>query len=121
VLQRVATLIVQLAPPGSAVCRFGGEEFVLLLDDTRLSDAELLAHRLRLTVAALQWQQLGVQGQLTASFGVAQWSPGDHALADALGRADAALYRAKESGRNQVFLETHRSIPPSPPKALRSV
>lgn len=120
VLQRVAKLIVQLVPSNAAVCRFGGEEFVIVLDDTRLNDGGMLAHRLRLALGGVQWQELGVERQLTASFGVAQWSPSDHALTDALGRADAALYMAKEGGRNQVFLETHRPFRPQSPRVTRT-
>ena len=120
VLQRVAELILQLVPANAAVSRFGGEEFVVLLDNMRLSDAGMLAHRLRMALGGFQWQQLGMEGQVTASFGVAQWSASDHGLANALGRADAALYLAKEGGRNQVFLESRRPFEAPPPRIVRS-
>lgn len=119
VLQRVAELLLELAPPESALCRFGGEEFVLLLDDTRLNEAGMLAHRMRMALGGVSWQQLGVEGQVTASFGVAQWSESDHALADAIGRADTALYLAKEGGRNEVFLESRRPFRPAAPRMVR--
>jgi PleD family two-component response regulator len=68
----------------------------------------MLAHRVRLAFGGGNWHLLGISDQVTASFGVAQWSRSDHALADALTRADAALYLAKGAGRNQVYLESRR-------------
>lgn len=120
VLRRVATSIGELSPRGAFVGRFGGEEFVILLDDMRLSDAGMLAHKLRLALATLDWQSHGMAEQVTASFGVAQWSPGDHALSDALNRADAALYLAKQAGRNQVFLESRKELKAPPPRLVKS-
>jgi diguanylate cyclase (GGDEF)-like protein len=119
-LQMVAALIQDLAPANSAVARFGGEEFVLLLDDTTLNQAGMLAHRMRLALGGLAWKHLGIEGQVTASFGVAQWSQSDHALADALARADVALYLAKDAGRNLVFLESWRPFQPSLPRVVQS-
>ena len=81
--------------------RYGGEEFCVLLPDTGDAAALLLAERLRLQVV------LPAQGErplFSASFGVAVWQPGD--TADSLfKRADRALYRAKNSGRNRVDIE----------------
>ncbi len=81
--------------------RYGGEEFCVLLPDTDDAAALLLAERLRLQVV------LPAQGErplFSASFGVAVWQPGD--TADTLfKRADRALYRAKNSGRNRVDIE----------------
>ena len=81
--------------------RYGGEEFCVLLPDTDGAAALLLAERLRLQVG------LPAQGErplFSASFGVAVWQPGD--TADTLfKRADRALYRAKNSGRNRVDIE----------------
>jgi diguanylate cyclase (GGDEF)-like protein len=81
--------------------RYGGEEFCVLLPGTDDAAALLLAERLRLQVV------LPAQGErplFSASFGVAVWQPGD--TADTLfKRADRALYRAKNSGRNRVDIE----------------
>jgi len=120
VLQRTAELFAALAPKGAIVSRFGGEEFVLLLPGLKLAEAGLVAHRLRLALAGQDWRALGLDRQLTGSFGAAQWTRGDHALGDALARADAALYLAKAAGRNQVFLESRRRFEPPAPQVLRS-
>ena len=120
VLQRVAALILDIVPADAAVARFGGEEFVVLLGNMRLADAGMLAHRMRMALGNLAWHEIGMAEQLTASFGVAQWSPSDYALADALGRADAALYLAKAEGRNQVYLESRRPFAVPAPRVVRS-
>jgi len=120
VLKRVAALLLDLAPANAAAARLGGEEFVLLLGDMRLAEAGMLAHRIRMALGGLGWHEIGVDGQVTASFGVAQWSQGDHAFADALSRADAALYVAKAEGRNRVYLESRRAFQMPAPRVVRS-
>lgn len=85
--------------------RFGGEEFVLLMPQTRAEVAAGAAERLRAAVAALQLR--GDDGEaisLTISIGVASAEPGGEAdtASSLLVRADRALYRAKDEGRNRV-------------------
>lgn len=83
------------------VARFGGEEFVVLLHDVEIEAAQAAAERL---CAKLREAPLVLEGQahrLTASFGVAILSDTAR-LDDALARADAALYRAKNGGRDRV-------------------
>lgn len=79
--------------------RYGGEEFVLLLPMTDLKAALLLAERIRMAVAGSPMVRHSEPIAITASFGVAQIGPGEKAD-DWLLRADQALYRAKEQGRN---------------------
>jgi len=85
-------------------CRHGGEEFVVIMPDTRLEDAQRIAERIRLHVAGSPFRVLGGQELLsvTISIGVAATlAEGDNP--DALvKRADEALYEAKSSGRNKV-------------------
>jgi diguanylate cyclase (GGDEF)-like protein len=82
--------------------RLGGEEFCVLLPDTDLAGAALVAERMRALVAQAPLRWLGQDWPLSASFGVAEAERGD-AGADAVrARADAALYRAKAQGRNVV-------------------
>jgi two-component system cell cycle response regulator len=81
------------------VARFGGEEFVMLLPDTDLAEAVMIADRLRVTLAAERVEPL--PDPVTASFGVAEMTIGETGAA-MLQRADKALYRAKEAGRNRV-------------------
>ena len=84
--------------------RFGGEEFVLLLPRTRAVDAIRVADRVRGRIAALPLNGPGGEPvQVTASVGVAALESGcRRELSELMAAADAALYRAKRSGRNQV-------------------
>lgn len=86
---------------GDLLARVGGEEFALLLTDTDAAGAGAGAERLRAAVASRPFAGVG---PCTISLGVAVWRAGDDA--DALmRRADAALYRAKEGGRDRVAFE----------------
>jgi diguanylate cyclase (GGDEF)-like protein len=80
------------------VCRWGGEEFVVLLPAVDLNNAMFLAEKLRCSIEAMN---IDTVGKVTASFGVTQVNIGDD-LEDVVARADAALYEAKASGRNCV-------------------
>ncbi len=82
--------------------RLGGEEFCVLLPDTDIAGAALVAERMRMLVdqAPLRW--LEQDWPLSASFGIAEAERGDADASAVLARADAALYRAKHQGRNVV-------------------
>ncbi len=81
--------------------RLGGEEFGILLPDTRIEDAARSAERLRAAIAGASCLHRGVELRVTASLGVA--ALGDGQDLDALMRAaDGAMYRAKAAGRNRV-------------------
>jgi len=86
-------------------CRYGGEEFAVIMPDTRIEDAERIAERIRRNVAGAPFRVSGGRDQLSAtiSIGVAATAgPGD--TPDMLlKRADAALYEAKAKGRNKVI------------------
>ena len=85
------------------LARYGGEELVLLLPDTTLEQAAPVLERVRQQIAAMEIGPL--QGRkVTASIGAAELIPQDVSIADLLARADEALYRAKQSGRNRVEL-----------------
>jgi diguanylate cyclase (GGDEF)-like protein/PAS domain S-box-containing protein len=81
--------------------RWGGEEFVLLLPDTGPAGAGQVAERLRATLQDFRFPA-GVRA--TASLGVAGHRPGE-TLAALIGRADGAMYRAKQAGRNRVLVD----------------
>jgi two-component system cell cycle response regulator len=85
--------------------RFGGEEFVILLPDAPLSDAVGSAERLCKSMSSAPVPISDGQGAIsvTASLGVATMMAGHETLEELLRRADAALYRAKETGRNKVI------------------
>jgi len=93
--------------PADLVARFGGEEFVVLLPATAEEDAAVLAERMRSAIVDLQIPHATsrVAPGVTASFGVAALHPvGNQSAADLIAAADAALYVAKEKGRNRVVL-----------------
>ncbi|MDR9440527.1 MAG: diguanylate cyclase [Halomonas sp.] len=83
------------------LARWGGEEFTILLPDTQLRGATTFAERLRCQVAETRFQGLSI----TISIGITQYRPGD-SLDDLIVRADEALYRAKEAGRNGVVINS---------------
>jgi two-component system, cell cycle response regulator len=85
-------------------CRYGGEEFVIVMPETDMAVATMVAERLRRRIAAEPFsiQQGARQLEVTISIGIAALgAPGDNAAA-ILKRADQALYRAKRDGRNRV-------------------
>ncbi|WP_085440618.1 GGDEF domain-containing protein [Magnetofaba australis] len=80
--------------------RTGGEEFIILAPSTDLDQARILADKIRLTMADTPFETVGA---VTISLGCAQFDrDGDDDVEKLLKRADQALYRAKEGGRNQV-------------------
>lgn len=81
--------------------RWGGEEFLVLVTNSHLDSATRLAERLRQAVLALDLAELG---SVTASFGVAGYRQGD-SRRSLVKRADRAMYRAKDAGRNRVVAE----------------
>lgn len=83
------------------IARFGGEEFVLLLPQTSPAAAAEVAEVLRATVEACPFHFKGERVVITTSIGLGAFRPGERGD-QVLKRADAALYRAKESGRNRV-------------------
>ncbi|WP_295023462.1 diguanylate cyclase [Sulfurimonas sp.] len=98
VLVKLANLLQGSLRDMDIVCRWGGEEFVLLLLATNLKSSVLLAEKLRENIEKLE---IDTVGKITASFGIAELIEGDD-LKSTVGRADKALYLAKESGRNCV-------------------
>jgi diguanylate cyclase (GGDEF)-like protein len=81
--------------------RYGGEEFLMILTDTALDGMPGAAERVCRAVEAAGYGSIAPGLTLTVSIGVAAWNPGEDTVA-LLGRADAALYRAKANGRNRV-------------------
>ncbi len=104
VLRAVADL-VQAANLRRAdrVCRYGGEEFVMILPDTTCDNARVVAERMRNRIAALTTECTGnVSLRVTASFGIACADPNSNLEPrELLLRADEALYHAKSTGRNR--------------------
>ncbi len=86
------------------VCRWGGEEFIILLKGSNSQSARRVAEKIRL-LAEQHTYVLGAEPlQVTVSIGLTELQPGD-TLHSLIARADSALYRAKQNGRNQVCTE----------------
>jgi diguanylate cyclase (GGDEF)-like protein len=111
VLARFGALLRSQTRSTDIVTRYGGEEFVILMPDTNLEQAAAKAEEIRRLVAAETIEPL--KAPVTASFGVAELADGEDgdALVD---RSDAALYRAKEGGRNAVVKASASPIRASP-------
>lgn len=102
VLRVFGTLMRRHARASDIYCRYGGEEFLLVLPQMTLDDAVDRAEQLRSAIAAAPVPYGSALIAVTASFGVATF-PGDGRTIDALiGAADSALYAAKAAGRNRV-------------------
>jgi two-component system cell cycle response regulator len=86
------------------VARFGGEEIVVIVPDAALDEARFVAERIRERIGSVPFPlvQKGRSLTVTVSIGVAARELGDTAPDLILKRADLALYRAKEEGRNRV-------------------
>lgn len=102
VLRQFAELVRLLIRPVDAAARIGGEEFVLVLSDTGHERARDVAERLRMAFSTRMAEISGITVRTTVSAGVAL--VGEAGFEAALSAADAALYRAKDLGRNRVEL-----------------
>ncbi len=101
-LQHLATLMGSRLRDIDHLARWGGEEFLALLPATTGADALALADRLCERVRNLPMLADGTPQPLTISIGVAEWLGPHDSLVNLLGRADRALYKAKQSGRDRV-------------------
>jgi diguanylate cyclase (GGDEF)-like protein len=88
--------------PGDLIARLGGEEFALLLPTVGVDEACAIAERIRESIGDAPLAADGTLVRVTCSFGVAAFDEAFATIDDALGRADSALYLAKQAGRNQV-------------------
>ncbi|ATE67224.1 GGDEF domain-containing protein [Rhizorhabdus dicambivorans] len=107
VLARTGRTILDQAAPGEVAGRIGGEEFALLMPNTGLADARRRAEQLREAIGAGSVEIDGERIAVTTSMGVARLGRGDD-FSRLYARADAALYTAKDGGRNRVEL-----VPPA--------
>lgn len=105
VLQEISRVVRHGIRRSDVFARYGGEEFVVLLPENDLNGAAALAEKLRSTIEHHTFDGVG---QVTCSFGVAQLEENEEADSF-IKRADEALYRAKNSGRNCVAL-SHKGV-----------
>jgi two-component system cell cycle response regulator len=103
VLKTFAARVKRVVRGADLMCRFGGEEFVVIMPDTRLSVAALVGERIRAAVAGAPFPiEQGARAiAVTVSIGIAE-SAGDDTPEALFHRADRALYQSKNSGRNRV-------------------
>ncbi len=102
VLRQMVAAILEALREHDLVCRYGGEEFAIVLPETDSAAAEVAAERLRQRLEELSIEAEKGLVRPTVSFGGTQVDVHNDSLESALSRADAALYEAKENGRNQV-------------------
>ena len=109
VLKCVSDLIKSEIREYDIACRYGGEEFFIILPQTKLPEATLVAHRLRKVIeeAKMDISEAGVDGvsyiKVTSSLGVCEYNS-SMSTNEFAQKADKALYKAKETGRNRVIV-----------------
>ena len=102
VLQEMCRVCQAIVRPYDVFARFGGEEFVFLLPDTDESMARAFADRLRQLIARHIVTYKDTSVQITVSVGLAVFTPRRDSLDDLISRADSALYKAKDFGKNRL-------------------
>jgi diguanylate cyclase (GGDEF)-like protein len=112
VLARIARLLEQKCRQSNVVARFGGDEFVILMPETGIDQAQVLAERLRLWIAT---DPMLSEHQITGSFGVATYPLHGSSVEDIMRVADAGMYVSKHAGGNKVatadeFIEGQNTI-----------
>jgi diguanylate cyclase len=111
---RLLSEVMQQSVKGRDIAaRFGGEEFAIILPATPLQHAKGLGNAIREKISkkTIVNRVTGLElGQITLSIGAGQYRPGEPP-AELIERADAALYRAKKSGRNKVITELENPEP----------
>ncbi|MEE9354496.1 MAG: GGDEF domain-containing protein [Methylococcaceae bacterium] len=112
VIQVVGTVLIKNIKGQDSASRFGGEEFAVLLPETSLKNATILAEKIRLLIEKTRIKRTGDKDELcriTISIGVARYQPGE-TINSLLERADNALYQSKNSGRNQVSVDKETAV-----------
>ena len=126
VLRAVAQLLVDGVRDTDEVCRWAGDEFVILLPDTTAEQGERAMERIRSSIATNDWSALGVDVPVTISAGIASAARGDDRRT-LFAAADGVLYDAKRSGRDRVVrlsgvTQTRAEDgPPEPPRPAAPV
>lgn len=109
VLANVAGVLKATLREQDILARWGGEEFLILMPETRLEQARIAAERLRTAVEGAAISYEGTQLALTMTFGVASYDQED-GVDGSIRRADAALYLGKSKGRNCVVAQTEEPV-----------
>ncbi len=114
VLRGVSSLLLSELRATDVAGRYGGEEVIVILAQSELEGARLLAERWRSVVEQTQFESTdGAAIETRISIGIAGFGPGMKAPDDLVAAADVALYRAKERGRNCVEVAALAEVPPA--------
>jgi diguanylate cyclase (GGDEF)-like protein len=117
-LRSVGTQLTKITRSSDVRCRYGGDEFLVILPDTPQAGAEQVAECIRREIASLNIPGVSDRLSITASLGVAVVAPGDADVTEVIERADAALYQAKRGGRNRFAVSTVGLAAAGPAKVL---
>lgn len=121
VLSEVGALVKRSVRRSDTACRFGGEEFVLVLPDSTLDGAHERAEQIRCEIGALRLQHDSTPlGSITGSFGIAAFPIHADDAAGLVNAADAALYQAKQGGRNRTVVAEAGAGAPAEAEAAMS-
>lgn len=104
VIQTVAEVLKANSRKTDTLCRYGGEEFLIIFPETNLEDARIAAEKLRNSIVEKRFEYNKVVMPISISIGVAEIELSKEDPTVAIARADQALYHAKESGRNRVSI-----------------
>lgn len=96
IIQHISQICKLHSRESDAVCRWGGEEFIIMLPDTPIGGAKKIARRIQNNLMSSS-----IEPKVTISFGITTYQPNE-LLDDFLNRADNALYQAKRNGRNRI-------------------
>ncbi len=103
-LQEIIKRSIPLLRKNDMLARYGGEEFVVIMPETDAAGAKEVAEKIRQTIEKIEFLYKNVTVTVTVSIGVTQVLEGDTSHLQIFERADVAVYKAKENGRNQVLV-----------------
>jgi diguanylate cyclase (GGDEF)-like protein len=104
-LQEIIKRTQPLLRKSDMLVRYGGDEFVVIMPETDTKGAMKVAEKIRQTIEKIEFLYKEDTVRLTVSIGVSCIKEGDKSPMDLFGRADMAVYKAKENGRNQVMTQ----------------
>jgi diguanylate cyclase (GGDEF)-like protein len=104
VVRSVAQIVSQKLRSIDMLCKYGGDEFVVLLPRTPKQGAALAAERIRAAIDKHSFPGENVTGNITASMGIASYPEDGSTVPELISSSDKALYKAKRNGRNQVWI-----------------